>query len=192
MSKRYLFSTAAGLVFLGSALAQVQQPPPSATPSTRETEGTAADRTPPGETPMQQAPAQPEDALPSTSPTEGTAADRTPPGQTKTMKEAAVGRQGQGTEMVGVAVVSPTDAPLGEVVDVVFDSAHQPAYVVISSEGQAAAVPYSVASSMRSADKIVIDRSRLEAAPKVKQGEWKKSEAGGGWKRESSRYWERG
>lgn len=205
MSKLSLFGIATGFVFMGTALAQVQQAPAAGRPSTETqtagslqedprpatspTEGTAADRTPPGETPTHRPDAQQQGPQPSTSPTEGTAADRTPPGRTQTMKEAAAGRHGQGTELVGVAVVSPGDAPLGQVVDVVFDSTNQPAYVVISSEGESAAVPYAVANSMRTADKIVIDRSRLEAAPKVKQGEWK-SEASGSWKKESSRYWE--
>jgi len=63
--------------------------------------------------------------------------------------------------------------------------------VVISSGGTATAMPFSVANSMMSADKLVIDHSRLKAAPKVKQGEWR-SESSSSWKQEATRYWDRG
>lgn len=55
-------------------------------PSTRRTEGTAADRTPPGATPTrgETGVGTGVNPAPSTSPTEGTAADRTPPGETPT------------------------------------------------------------------------------------------------------------
>jgi cytoskeletal protein RodZ len=180
MSKLYTSGIAVALGFLGVALAQAQQPPPSPQPSTSETEGTAADRTKPGETPTQNAPSPTENPRPSTSETEGTAADRTPPGKTPTMQQS---------EIVGAAVVTPADAPLGKVVDVVFDAKNQPAFVVIASEGKAVAMPYSVASSMMNANKIVIDRPRLQAAPKIKQGEWR-NESSSTWKNESARYWD--
>jgi sporulation protein YlmC with PRC-barrel domain len=169
MSKLYTASLAAVLSLLGATLAHAQQTQPAR----------------PGETPTQGAPTQTQSPSPSTSPTEGTAADRTPPGKTPTSQGAT-----QRSELVGAPVVSTTQAPIGQVVDVVFDSKNQPAFVVISSEGKAVAVPYSVAKSMKSADKIVMDRSRLQAAPKVKEGEWR-NEAGT-WKDESARYWNRG
>jgi hypothetical protein len=176
---------AAALGFLGVAVAQEQQTQPPPEPSTSQTEGTAADRTKPGETPTQAAPAQAQDPRPSTSETEGTAADRTPPGKTPTTQGS------QGSEIVGAVVVTPAEAPLGKVVDVVFDSKNQPEFVVISSAGKSMAVPYSVANSMMTADKIVIDQSRLQAAPKIKQGEWR-NESSAGWKKESTSYWDRG
>jgi sporulation protein YlmC with PRC-barrel domain len=175
--------------FISSAAAQAQQPP-DPRPATSETEGTAADRTPPNQRATR--PAAPgetqTDPRPSTNPAEGTAADRTPPGRTSTTVGAD---PSQRSELVGVAVVTPRGAAIGEVVDVVFDAVSQPAFVVIASEGTTAAVPYSVASSMKSGDKVVMDESRLKSAPKVKQGEWR-SKSNENWKGNSTRYWEKG
>jgi hypothetical protein len=176
MSKLRTSFIGAALIMLAATLAQAQQNPQK-----------PSDPTHPGATPTQGAPTQAEDPRPSTSQTEGTAADSTPPGRTPTGPGAAT----QPKELVGAAVVSNTQAPLGEVVDVVFDARNQPAFVVISTEGKSVAVPYSVATSMKTSDKIVMDRARLQAAPKVKEGEWKK-ESGGTWKDESARYWKRG
>lgn len=189
MSKPSISSVIAIAGLFCGAFAQAQQPTPPPQPATSETEGTAADRTQPGETPTRGAPGQAQDPRPATSETEGTAADRTPPGKTPTTKRDDT--RGAQSELVGAAVVSTSDAPLGKVVDVVFDSKDQPAFVVISSGGTATAVPYSVANSMMSEDKLVIDQSRLKAAPKVKQGEWR-SEASSSWKQDAARYWDRG
>jgi hypothetical protein len=134
---------------------------------------------------------QQEDPRPSTSDTEGTAADRSPPGKTPTMQNQAAQRGAQRSEIIGAPVVTSADAPLGKVVDVVFDASDQPAFVVIESAGKATAVPYAVANSMKTADKIVIDQSRLQAAPKVKEGEWR-SESSSSWKKDAARYWDRG
>jgi hypothetical protein len=165
MSKPSICSLIAIVGLCSGALAQAQQPPQP-------------------QPPTQGAPRQAEDPRPATSETEGTAADRTPPGKTATKQGAAQ------SELVGAAVVSPSDAPLGKVVDVVFDSKNQPAFVVISSGGTATAVPFAVANSMMSDEKIVIDQSRLKAAPKIKQGEWR-SEASSSWKQDATRYWDR-
>jgi sporulation protein YlmC with PRC-barrel domain len=191
MSKLRTSCIGAALIFLGAALAQAQQTPQRPEPATQPTEGTAADRTRPGATPTETAPTQEEDPRPSTSETEGTAADSTPPGRASTTQGAATQRGAQRSELVGAAVVTNTEAPLGEVVDVVFDAKNQPAFVVISTEGKSVAVPYSVATSMKTSDKIVMDRARLQGAPKVKEGEWKTMPRGG-WKDESARYWNRG
>ncbi|HEY6640875.1 hypothetical protein [Povalibacter sp.] len=49
---------------------------------------------------------------------------------------------------------------------------------MIASEGKSVAVPYSFGRMLdevsRSADKIVMQPAKLQAAPKVKQGEWLK------------------
>jgi hypothetical protein len=185
MSKPFLSGLIAIVGLFGGALALAQeQQPQRPQPATSETEGTAADRTQPGKTPTEGASTQTQNPRPSTSETEGTAADRTPPGKTPTTGATQ-------SELVGAAVVSTSDAPLGKVVDVVFDSKNQPAFVVISSGGTATAVPYKVANSMMSDDKLVIDQSRLKAAPKIKQGEWR-SEASSTWKQDAARYWDRG
>jgi rRNA processing protein Gar1 len=215
MNRSHIYSLLISLGFVSGAVAQVQQPPdqqppdqqPSdPRPSTSETEGTAADRTSPDQTPTRPAqpgqtevdprrPAQPGqtevDPRPSTSQTEGTAADKTPPGRTPTTSDTATAPGTQRGELVGASVVTKSDARIGKVVDVVFESTGQPAFVVISSQGGAAAVPYSVASSMKSGDKIVIDEARLQGAPKIKDGEWR-SQSNSAWKRDATRYWERG
>lgn len=201
MSK-HIVSLALALGFLGAASihAQQQYPQQNPQPSTSPTEGTAADRTPPGETPTQSQdamPQQPTDPRPATSEAEGTAADRTPPGRTPTTTDpnAARGQQmgdkTMGHDMVGASVISEKkQAPVGKVVDVVFSASNQPEFVVIESAGKTVAVPYSVANANMSANKITIDESRLQAAPKVKQGEWR-SKTEGTWKQDATRYWER-
>lgn len=176
MSKLYRSSFVLALGCLGMAAVQAQQTPPS------------SERMKPGETPTQTmtpAEQQQQDPRPSTSQTEGTAADRTAPGRTPT------GEAAQRSEIIGATVVTTANAPLGKVVDVVFDAAKQPAFVVIESAGKATAVPYAVANSMKTEDKIVIDQSRLQAAPKVKAGEWR-NESNPAWKKEAIRYWDRG
>lgn len=175
MIKLFKSGFAIALGCLGMAVAQAQQTPPP------------SERTKPGESPTEaMTPAeQQQDPRPATSQTEGTAADRTMPGRTPT------GEMARRSEIIGAAVVTTANAPLGKVVDVVFDAAKQPAFVVIESAGKATAVPYSVASSMKADDKIVIDQSRLQAAPKVKSGEWR-SETNASWKQEATKYWERG
>lgn len=99
-------------------------------------------------------------------------------------------RSQMGRELVGASVVSEQQAPVGRVVDVVFSAANQPEFVVIESKGKQVAVPYSVANANMSANKIMIDESRLQAAPKVKQGEWR-SKTEGTWRKDATRYWER-
>lgn len=197
MSK-HIFSLALALGFLGAASVDAQQPQQPPQPSTHPAEGTAADRTRPGETPTQEAmPQQPTDPRPATSEAEGTAADRSPPGRTPTTTDptAARGQQmgdkGMGREMVGASVISEKkQAPVGRVVDVVFSASNQPEFVVIESAGKTVAVPYSVANANMSANKIVIDESRLQSAPKMKQGEWR-SKTEGTWKKDATRYWEK-
>ncbi|MFL6618906.1 MAG: PRC-barrel domain-containing protein [Povalibacter sp.] len=183
------------LILLSAAAAQSQQQVPDPRPATSETEGTAADRTPPGDpstshqnpSDMDQS-ALPVDPRPSTNPAEGTAADRTPPGKTPT---TAGGSTAERNEMVGASVVNPSGTAIGKVVDVVFDSVSQPSYVVIASETGSAAVPYSVASSMKSGDKVVMDQARLNSAPKVKNGEWR-SPSGKSWQQDANKYWQKG
>jgi sporulation protein YlmC with PRC-barrel domain len=187
MCKQSIYSAVLALGLLNGAAAVAQEPPQ---PSTHPAEGTAADRARPGETPTQGAmPQQPTDPRPSTSQTEGTAADRTPPGQTQTTQDQAKNRGMQRSEMVGASVVTANQAPLGQVVDVVFNASNQPEFVVIESAGKTTAVPYSVASAKKTENKIVIDESRLRGAPKLEQGAWRESD--GKWKKDATRYWDR-
>jgi hypothetical protein len=186
----------AAMGFAAASLAQVppqQQTPPDPQPSTTETEGTAADRTPPGQTQtrpqQQQQQQQMQNPRPSTSETEGTAADSTPPGRTPTQQSGSATPQ-EGKEIVGAAVVTPADAPLGKVVDVVFGETQQPEFVIIASEGKSVAVPYAAASSMMTTDRIVVDRTRLRAAPKLSEDQWRKDSTGK-WRLDAMRYWDK-
>jgi hypothetical protein len=195
MSKLRIYTVMAAMGFAAASLAQVtpqQQTQPNPQPSTTETEGTAADRTPPGRTPTQQQqtmPSQAEDPRPSTSETEGTAADTTPPGRTPTQQSGSATPQ-EGKEIVGAAVVTPADAPLGKVVDVVFGETQQPEFVIISSEGKSVAMPYSAANSMMTTDKIVVDRTKLRSAPKLSEDQWRK-DVTGKWRLDAMRYWDK-
>lgn len=186
------------LVALGLTSAALAQTPttqgtrPNPTPATSPAEGTAADKTEPGKTPTQGAASDTAvDPRPATHPAEGTAADRTPPGETQTTR-GTQGRAGAAQDnLVGAKVVTPADAQIGSVVDVVFDAKGQPSFVVIQSQSDMAAVPYSAASSMMKGDKVVMDQWRFERAPKVKQGEWR-TQSGGTWKNDAAKYWEKG
>lgn len=166
-------------------------------PSTQQGEGTAADQTQPGQTPTR-SPSRdetPTDPRPSTHPAEGTAADRTSPGETSTISgrtaQTPTESEGAGEELVGAAVVTKSNAPLGEVADVVFDAQQQPAFVIIATEGESTAVPYAAASSMMSGDKVVIDQAKLQSAPRVKQGEWR-NQSSTRWQKDAKEYWDRG
>jgi len=193
MSK-HIFGLALALGFLGAVSVHAQQPP-----SQSQQPSSESGRVKPGETPTREMhdPTPPIDPRPATSETEGTAADRTAPGRTPTTTDPTAKRGQQtgdmttGRDMVGASVISEKkQAPVGRVVDVVFSASNQPEFVVIESAGKTVAVPYSVANANLSANKIVIDESRLQAAPKMKQGEWR-SKSEGTWKKDATRYWEK-
>jgi sporulation protein YlmC with PRC-barrel domain len=185
MNRSSTIGTWIALAALSIALAQAQVPTPTPQPSTDPAEGTAADRTPPGKTPTRDSARNTTvDPRPSTAETEGTTADRTSPGDSS--RPGAGGARA--STLVGAQVVTPTAAPIGKVVDVVFDTKDQPAFLVIASGGTQAAVPYAAASSMMSGARVVIDQSRLERAPKVKQGEWR-NRSNDSWKADAASYW---
>lgn len=185
MNKLQLCSVLASFFVAGGAIAQTPEAsratPPNTAPATNPAEGTAADNTPTGETQNTR------DAMPPTnSATTGskdTPADRTPP------KDRARAGGLMHPELVGLQVVSPANAPIGKVVDVVFDSRGQPDYVVITSRGTNSAVPYRAANSMIERGKVIVDETRLRQAPKLEHGEWRNA-ADGGWKNEATRYWD--
>ncbi|PZN35058.1 MAG: hypothetical protein DIU71_01040 [Proteobacteria bacterium] len=193
-------------VFLVGGAVLAQQQPPS---GEQQTQPGQSEHAQPGESPSRgiskedatremSKEVEPEDkqaienqrqqTTPSTSGTEGTAADRTPPGETPTGVAGSAADPGT-AEIVGAEVVSEEDqTEIGSVVDVVLDEQQQQAeFLVIDSEGQMAAVPYSQQLFAVSEDKVVIDEQRLRDAPKLEQGEWR----GGSdaWKDESMNYW---
>jgi hypothetical protein len=189
MKKLHICGVIAALGFFGAALAQEPATPPN--------QDVSSERVTPAETPTknaQDAVREASEATPSTSETEGTAADRTPPGDTPTVSgrtAQAPAAESSAQKLVGASVVTRSNAPLGQVTEVVFDSKQQPAFVIIATEDQSSAVPYAAASSMKSGDKVVIDQSKLQAAPKLKQGEWK-DQSSTKWQADAARYWNRG
>lgn len=189
MNNLHKLAALASLAVASATMAQTPTEPqtqPNPMPSTSPAEGTAADSTPPGQTQTQGAPreAMPQ-AGPATDPSEGTAADRTAPQD----RQKAGGMLHP--ELVGAKVVSPANQPIGEIVDVVFDSRGQPDFVVIASEGDNAAVPYKTASSMIEGGKVIMDESKLQNAPKIQQGQWRNQQSNS-WKQAASGYWDEG
>ncbi|MFL6547244.1 MAG: PRC-barrel domain-containing protein, partial [Povalibacter sp.] len=94
--------------------------------------------------------------------------------------------------IAGTEVVTASDQPLGSVVETVFDAQGQPAFVVISAGKDMTVLPYQTARAMMNGQKIVIDRTRLTKAPKVKPGEWKDEAGASEWKNQATQYWDRG
>jgi PRC-barrel domain len=130
--------------------------------------------------------AQQQQATPAVTPTEGDTSPVTAPAA-----EPGASSGTAAVKIVGRAVVTAGDAPLGKVSEVVFDSRGQPEFVVVSVEGKNSAVPYALATSMLDGDKLVLDKDRLQAAPKVKESEWR-DQSSSEWKNDATRYWERG
>ena len=168
-----------------SALAQTA--PGAEQPPTRTPEGTAADSMPPTPAQTERTTGAGTESMtkpPSVElPPKSTAADRTAPED----------RQHAGgtlhPELVGAKVVSPGKTPIGEVVDVVFDSRGQPDYIVIASKGDNAALPYKTASSMIERGTMIVDEAKLRSAPKLEQGAWR-TQGDGSWKDAASEYWD--
>lgn len=90
----------------------------------------------------------------------------------------------------GSIVQSPAGEAIGRVKDVVPDTnTGEPAYVLISTRSGTTAVPYPVIAPMFQNGHVVLDRSKLESAPRVSDSELgAKSDAT--WKRQSDRYWD--
>jgi hypothetical protein len=103
-----------------------------------------------------------------------------------------MGAGASGAIAVGAQVQTPTGEPLGTVVEVVNDQATgQPAFAVITAGDHTTAVPYTAAASMVQQNAIVMDRSRLESAPHLEQGEWR-NQTSGTWATEANSYWGQG
>jgi hypothetical protein len=96
--------------------------------------------------------------------------------------------------LVGAEVVTPSGEPIAAITDVMADpKSGEPQYVVIAlvpaaAGAQSTAVPYSTATSMMRDNKLVMDRSKLDGAPKVSQSNLK-DPASTAWQSESDSYW---
>jgi sporulation protein YlmC with PRC-barrel domain len=175
MKQMQVLSVVLALSAAGAVWAQNQ--PQTAQPSTSPTEGTAADQTPPGQTPTQGTTSTPStvDPTPSTNPAEGTAADSTPPpGQTATGSSARMAGAGsatrQASKMIGMKVQTPAGKNIGAVKDLVIDSSGSVSDLIVdrqqSSGGKSRLVslPWSEARSMIREDALVLDQAKLDQA----------------------------
>ncbi len=89
----------------------------------------------------------------------------------------------------GMGVQTTAGEAIGTVKDVVPNASGQPGYVLITTpSGGRAAVPYATVSSMTHNGKIVLDRSRLEGAPQVRDSQLQ-DPANTQWQRQADQYW---
>jgi hypothetical protein len=86
----------------------------------------------------------------------------------------------------GMEVQSESGEPLGVVIDIIPGPSDAHYVVIATPGGNATPVPYSTAKSMVRNDKLVIDRSRFDKAPKVQQSEDRSSQT---WQNKADNYW---
>jgi len=103
-----------------------------------------------------------------------------------------VGREARmGGISAGSIVQSPAGENIGRVKDIVPDAkTGDPAYIVIATRAGSTAVPYAIVAPMYQNGHVVIDRSRLESAPRVSDTQLRNDEQGAQWKKEANGYWE--
>lgn len=90
----------------------------------------------------------------------------------------------------GSIVQSPAGEAIGRVKDIVPDAnTGDPAYVVIATRLGSVAVPYSVIAPMFQGGHVVLDRSRLDTAPRVQDTQLQ-DKSNATWKKEADRYWQ--
>ena len=110
------------------------------------------------------------------------AAERRP----KTGREASLGGLSAGS-----IVQSPAGENIGRVKDIVPDAkSGDPAYVVIAMRDGMTAVPYATLAPMYQSGHVVLDRSRLNSAPRVSDAQLRNDQADADWKKQANRYWE--
>jgi len=110
---------------------------------------------------------------------------------TAAQQRPKVGREAKaGGITAGSIVQSPQGQAIGRVKDIVPDaSSGDPAYVVISTRSGTAAVPYSVLAPQFQSGHVVLDRARLESAPRVSAAQLQdKSDVT--WRSQADRYWD--
>jgi hypothetical protein len=89
----------------------------------------------------------------------------------------------------GKLVQSPEGKAIGTVQDIVPDpNTGQPAYVLIATSSRATAIPYWAISHLLRDAHLVIDRSLLTSAPRVRDEQVRNS-ADVTWKKQADRYW---
>ena len=90
----------------------------------------------------------------------------------------------------GSVVQSPAGQNIGRVKDIVPDAnTGEPAYIVILSAAGTTAVPYAAIAPMYENGHLVLDRARLESAPRVSDSDLRHDTADAHWKKQANQYW---
>ena len=176
---------AAAVVICGTAVAQTVPPPE---PGAAATPGQSnPDRSDPStSTPSTINRSTPE-AISQESSSQSSDADMS----TAAERRPKVGREARmGGISAGSIVQNPAGEPIGRVRDIVPDTnTGEPAYIVISTRSGSTAVPYAVIAPMYQNGHLVLDRSRLESAPRVSDSQLQ-DKSGAQWRKQADRYWE--
>ena len=103
-----------------------------------------------------------------------------------------VGREARmGGITAGSIVQNPAGEAIGRVRDIVPDAnTGEPAYVVIATRSGSTAVPYPAIAPMFQSGHVVLDRSRLESAPRVSDSQLQDDKSDAKWKKEAESYWD--
>jgi hypothetical protein len=180
-----LICAAAVFVLCGSALAQTVPPPE---PGAAATPGQSnPDRSDPSTSTPSTINRSADSAISQESSRQSSDADMS----TAAERRPKVGREARmGGITAGSIVQNPAGQPIGRVRDVVPDAnTGEPAYVVIATRSGSTAVPYPAIAPMFQNGHVVLDRSRLESAPRVSDSQLQdKSDAQ--WKKQADRYWD--
>jgi hypothetical protein len=172
---------AATAIICGSAFAQSTAPPePGAAATPGESNPARSDPTTATPSTVERPASGAHDESQSSDPDVSAAANRKP----KMEREAKLSGV-----TAGSIVQNPAGQPIGRVKDIVPDTnTGAPAYVVISSRSGNTVVPYAVLSPMVQNGHVVLDRSKLESAPRVSESQLREN-GDVDWKKQADRYW---
>src|SRR5882757_2631360 len=172
------FSVLAALSLAGAAYAQTQVTPDPQTGPPQPSQSSQS--APASESPT---PGAASESAPNANPDPSSAS--TPHQRSATRMAAA----GSGKVTSGMEVKTQTGDPLGKVAALVPSASGTGGYAVIASTGgRATAVPYSIANAMVRDDVIVMDKARLQNAPKVQQDQTEDGSSNT-WQKKADAYW---
>lgn len=181
----FALAAAVALAFAATAPAQTQ------TPSAQGVPGGAGSPTPGTVSPQA---TDPSTATPSTVSPPAAAGQSSPTVDPAERSRGAAGNTrmaAAGHVSAGMPVQSTSGEPLGAVRDVVPRPSGEPGYVVITlPKGGKTAVPYATAVATIRSGTIVLDRVRLEDAPRVQDSQLQ-NHTDLSWEKQVDRYWSR-
>src|SRR3981081_2416470 len=185
MNSKMAIAWATAVVTCGSAMAQTVPPPE---PAAAATPGQSnPDRIDPSTSTPSTINRSPKEAISQESSSQSSDTDMS----TAAEHRPKVGREARmGGISAGSIVQTPAGEPVGRVRDIVPDAnTGEPAYIVISLRSGNTAVPYPTVAPMFQNGHIVLDRARLESAPRVSDSQLQDN-SGAEWKKQADRYWE--